>query len=104
MEKRTSIIGIPQCVASHTLKCLNENNISCQYEGVDQAGRLLMKLNYASNQDGYLQELISEMEEDEKAFTSLIQIGTLMLLNEIAKTKASIELAQLKKKHGNKQK
>lgn len=102
MEKRTSIIGIPQCVASHTLKCLNENNISCQYEGVDQAGRLLMKLNYVSNQDGYLQELISEMEEDEKAFTSLLQIGTLMLLNEIAKAKASMELAQLKKKQGNK--
>jgi hypothetical protein len=104
MEKRTSIIGIPQCVASHTLKSLNDNNISCQYEGVDQAGRLLMKLNYVSNQDGYLQELISEMEEDEKAFTSLLQIGALMLLNEIGKAKASIELEQLKKKYGNKQK
>lgn len=104
MKKSTSIIGIPQCVASHTLKCLNENNISCQYEGVDQAGRLLMKLNYLSDQDGYLKELIAEMEEDEKSFTSLLQIGTLMVLNEIAKEKASLELAQLKKKHGNKQK
>jgi len=104
MEKRTSIIGIPQCVASHTLKCLNEKNISCQYEGVDQAGRLLMKLNYFSDQDGYLKELIADMEEDEKSFTSLLQIGALMLLNEINKAKASMELAQLKRKHGNKQK
>lgn len=104
MEKKTSIIGIPQCVASHTLKCLNENNISCQYEGVDQAGRLLMRLNYLSVQDKYLQELIADMEEDEKSCTALLQIGTLMILNEIAKAKASMELAQLKKKHGNKQK
>lgn len=102
MEKRTSIIGIPQCVASHTLECLGKNNITCQYEGLDQAGRLLMRLNYLSDQDGYLKELISEMEEDEKSFTSLLQIGTLIFLNEIAKAKASIELEQLKKKHGNK--
>ncbi len=103
MEKRTSIIGIPQCVASHTLKCLNQNNISCQYEGLDQAGRLLMRLNYLSDQDGYLQELITEMEEDEKSFTSLLQIGSLIFLNEIAKVKASLELAQIIKKDGNKQ-
>lgn len=103
MEKKTSIIGIPQCVASHTLKCLNENNISCQYEGVDQAGRLLMRLNYLSDQDGYLKELISEMEEDEKSFTTLLEIATLIFLNEISKVKAALELAQLKKKHGNKQ-
>lgn len=103
MEKKTSIIGIPQCVVSHTLKCLNENNISCQYEGVNQAGRLLMKLNYLSDQDGYLQELIDEMEEDEKSFAFLLQMGVLIFTNEIAKAKASLELAQLKKKHGNKQ-
>ncbi len=103
MEKKTSIIGIPQCVASYTLKCLNENNISCQYEGVDQAGRLLMRLNYLSSQDGYLQELVNEMEEDEKNFTALLQIGVLIFVNELAKTKASLEFALLKKKHGNKQ-
>ncbi|MBA3705505.1 MAG: hypothetical protein H0W84_06270 [Bacteroidetes bacterium] len=103
MEKRTSIIGIPQCVASHTLKCLNENNISCQYEGVDQAGRLLMKLNYLSDQDKYLQKVIADMEEDEKSFTLLLQVGTLMFLNEIANAKALMELSQLKKKHGIKQ-
>lgn len=102
MEKRTSIIGIPQCVASHALKSLNKNNISCQYEGVDQAGRLLMRLNYLSSQDGYLQELVNEMEEDDKNFTALLQIGVLMFVNELAKTKASLELALLKKKHGNK--
>ena len=85
MEKRTSIIGIPQCVASHTLKCLSENNISCQYEGVDQSGRLLMRLNYLSDQDGYLKELINEMEEDDKNSTALLQIGVLMFVNELAK-------------------
>ena len=103
MEKRTSIIGIPQCVASHSLKCLNEKNITCQYEGVDQAGRILMRLNYLSDQDGYLQELINEMEEDEKQFTTLLQVGVLIFVNEIAKTKAALELAQLKRKHGSKQ-
>lgn len=103
MESKTSIIGIPQCVASYALRSLNENNINCWYEGVDQAGRILMRLNYLSGQDGYLQELLTEIEADEKNFTALLQIGVLMFVNEIAKAKATLELAQLKKKHGNKQ-
>lgn len=103
METKTSIIGIPQCVASHTLKCLNENNITCQYEGVDQTGRILMKLNYLSDQDGFLQELITDMEEDEKSFSMLLQIGGLMLLDIISHAKTPINLQQIKKQHGSKQ-
>jgi len=103
MEKKTSIIGIPQCVASHTLKSLNEKNITCQYEGVDQTGRILMKLNYLSDQDGYLQELITDMEEDEKSFSMLLHIGGLMLLDIITQQGSPVNLNQIKKKYGNKQ-
>lgn len=46
MEKRTAIISIPQCVASHTLKKFEEKNITCHYEGIDQSGRILMRINY----------------------------------------------------------
>lgn len=103
MEKKTSIIGIPQCVASHTLKSLNENNITCQYEGVDQTGRILMKLNYLSDQDSYLHDLITDMEEDEKSFSMLLQIGGLMLLDIITQAGTPVNLQQIKKKHGIKQ-
>lgn len=102
MEKKTSTIGIPQRVASHTLKSLAENNFTCQYEGVDQAGRILMKLNYLSDQDGYLQKLIAEMEEGEQSITLLLEIGGLMLINEIAKARDNSVSTKLKKRDGSK--
>lgn len=102
MEKKTTIISIPQCVASHTLKSLTDNNITCQYEGVDQSGRIVMKINYLSDQHGFLRKLNKDMEEGEESINFLLEISGLILINEIANAKASIELAQIKKKDGNK--
>ncbi len=104
MEKKTSIITIPQYMATFTLKGLYRNNISCQYEGIDQTGRILIRLNYLSDQDRYLRELFAEMEEGEKLLAALIQIGLLTILNETDITKFFTELAQLKKEYGNRQK
>jgi hypothetical protein len=104
MEKRTTIISIPQCVASHTLKNLEEKNIICHYEGIDQSGRILMKINYLSDQDSFLQKVVIDMEEGEKSMNLLLEITGLMFMNEIVKTKTASFLAQKQKPNGNKQK
>lgn len=102
MEKATAIISIPQCVASHTLKSLGENNIECNYHGVDLSGRILMKIEYQLVQQIYLQKLIEEMEESEKSFILLLEIGGLILMNEVEKVKPYLFSKQ--KYYGNKQK
>lgn len=102
MEKTKAIISIPQCVASHTLKSLGEKSIQCNYHGVDISGRILMKIEYQSVQEIYLQQLIVEMEESERSFNLLLEIGGLILMNEAVKVKTA--LLQKQKQNGNKQK
>ncbi|MCC7158555.1 MAG: hypothetical protein IT281_03350 [Ignavibacteria bacterium] len=102
MEKRTATISIPQCVAVDTLKKMEENKITCQYEGVDQSGRLLMKINYLSDQDGYLKKLIKEMNEGEQSMNLLLEICGAMFMNEIVKAKTAAFLEQIPKRNGNK--
>jgi len=102
MEKRTTIISIPQCVASHTLKNLGDNNITCHYEGIDPSGRILMKICYLSDQDSFLHKQITDMEEGEQSVNLLLEISGLMFMNEIVKARTATYLKQ--KSNGNKQK
>jgi hypothetical protein len=102
MEKTTAIISIPQCVASHTLKRLDEKSIQCNYHGVDLSGRILMKIEYQSAQEIYLQQLIVEMKESEKSFNLLLEIGGLILMNEAVNVNTAF--LQKQKQNGNKQK
>lgn len=102
MEKRTTTISIPQCVAADTLQKMEENKITCQYEGVDQSGRIVMKVNYLSDQDGYLKKLIRDMEEGERSVTLLLEISGLLFMNEIVKAKTAAFLEQIPKRNGSK--
>lgn len=102
MEKRTTTISIPQCVAVDTLKKMEENKITCQYEGVDQSARIIMKINYLSDQDGYLKKVIRDMEEGDKSITLLLEICGLMFMNEIIKAKTNAFLEKIPKRNGNK--
>lgn len=102
MEKRTATISIPQCVAADTLKKMEDNKITCQYEGVDQSGRIVMKINYSSDQDGYLKKLIREMDEGDKSITLLLEICGLMFMNEIIKAKTNAFLEKTPRRNGSK--
>ncbi len=94
MEKTTAIISIPQCVASHTLKSLNDNNISCHYQGIDPSGRIVMKMDYQSSQEKFLTDLIKDMEESEKSINLLFEVGSLIIMNEVVKSRATSLLKQ----------
>ncbi len=94
MEKTTAIISIPQCVASHTLKSLNDNNIPCHYQGIDPSGRIVMKMDYQSSQEKFLTDLIKDMEESEKSINLLFEVGSLIIMNEVVKSRATSLLKQ----------
>lgn len=87
---KTTIISIPQCVASHTLKSLDKNKITCQYIGIDLSGRILMEATYQSGQEKLMQEISEDMQEGEKAITLLLTIGTEIITEAILKYKTSI--------------
>lgn len=71
---KTSIMSIPQCAASHTLKSLSDNNINCLYMGVDVSGRILMQISFEQGQEKLIEELTVSMQECEKAINLLLQI------------------------------
>lgn len=70
---KTSIMSIPQCAASHTLKSLSDNNINCLYMGVDQSGRILMQITFEQSKNEFIEELTSGMQEYERAINLIIQ-------------------------------
>ncbi len=72
---KTTILAIPQCVASYTLKSLQENSINCEYVGLEEAGRILFQLEYGADQGKIIKELTNEMNECEKSINLLLSIG-----------------------------
>ncbi|MBI3521452.1 MAG: hypothetical protein HY062_19090 [Bacteroidetes bacterium] len=62
----TTMISIPACSASQTLKSLHINNISCKYMGIDQSGRILMQINFDQQQKELIRELTNYMEKSEE--------------------------------------
>lgn len=87
---KTTIINIPQCVASYTLKTLEENKITCQYIGIDLSGRILMEATYQSGQEKLIQKINEEMQESEKAIMLLFTIGTEILTEAVLEYKSSL--------------
>ncbi len=76
---KTSIIAIPQCVAVYTLTRLKENNIKVQYMGIEESGRILMEVEYKSQQEKIIKELIADMNECEKSVSLLLSIDSEMM-------------------------
>ncbi len=68
---KTTIISIPPCAASTALKSLHENNVNCKYVGIDQAGRILMELDYQETQNELIRELIINMQKTEQVVNEL---------------------------------
>ncbi len=100
MEKRTAKISIPQYVAAHTLRQLEENQITCQYEGVDQSGRIIMKINYDPLQNVVLKSILAEMENDDQAITLIFDLCGLIVVSEIMKSRANNFLSKIPAKNG----
>jgi len=104
MEKRTANISIPQYVAAHTLRQLEENRITCQYYGVDQFGRILMQVTYNPDQNNILKSITTEMEKDDQAINLLFDLCGLALANEIVKARTNLFLSKIPTRNGTKQK
>jgi uncharacterized membrane-anchored protein YjiN (DUF445 family) len=71
---KTTIISIPSCSASETLKSLHQNNIPCKYVGLDQAGRILMELKIEKNHEKLIAQLIMDIEKTEQFLSELQQV------------------------------
>lgn len=70
-KMNTTIISIPPCSASTVLQTLRNNNINCQYMGIDQSGRILMEITFANENISLIQELTIYMEETEKTLLTI---------------------------------
>jgi hypothetical protein len=63
---KTAIMSIPTCAASIVLIALNDHRIKCEYVGIDQAERILMRLRYEEAQEKRIEELTLYMNQSEK--------------------------------------
>lgn len=70
MSKKT-IISIPECAAKFVLKSLQENNIRCEYLGIDQAGKILMQSTHEEEQEELIGDLNGYMEKSEKLLSEI---------------------------------
>jgi len=66
MKKTTTIISIPEYLASNALKKLQENNITCKYMGIDQHDRILMQAEYEFENKDFIERIINRIEYAEK--------------------------------------
>jgi hypothetical protein len=86
-----TIIGIPPCAATNTLKSLHHSNLKCEYMGLDQSGRILMQVNYVESQAVYIKELIAYVEKNEQVFLELSGVINETLNKYIAKKEEKIK-------------
>lgn len=78
MSKKT-IISIPTCAASFVLKSLQENNIRCEYLGIDQLGKILMQSTHEDKQEELIGDLNDYIEKSEMCMNEINEaIKTLM--------------------------
>jgi (p)ppGpp synthase/HD superfamily hydrolase len=63
---KQKIISIPSCASEYVLKTLQENNIKCEYLGIDQAQKILMQISYQDEQEKLYRELNTHIEEADK--------------------------------------
>lgn len=69
---KTAIISIPQCAASHVLTSLQDNNMKCNYLGVDQGGKILMEVTYETAQEDLIGQLNKHIIKSEGIMTEII--------------------------------
>jgi hypothetical protein len=80
---KTTIMSIPQCAATDTLKKLGEKQIACEYMGIDSSGRIVMQIAFEENLQDLINELTRSMEESEKAMIQLFKVVDIALQNAI---------------------
>ena len=71
---KQKIISIPSCASEYVLKALQENNIKCEYLGIDQARKILMQITYQDEQEELYGELSNYTEEAENLLNEITQI------------------------------
>lgn len=92
-----TLISIPGNTATSVLKSLHLNRIACNYVGLDQAGRLIMEINYEPAQE----ELIKDLNEYMKHSEELLLAITASVNEALDKQRQELfrSLDELKKKH-----
>lgn len=72
-EIKTSMISIPPYGAD-ALKSLQANAIPTRYLGLDQSGRLLMEIDYTSDQAELIRQITTQMQKSEELVAEFTHI------------------------------
>lgn len=72
-EIKTSMISIPPYGAD-ALKSLQINSIPTRYLGLDQSGRILMEIDYTSDQAELIRQITTQMQKSEELVAEFTHI------------------------------
>ncbi len=103
---KTAIISIPECATSHVLTSMQDNNMKCNYLGIDQGGKILMEVTYEITQEDLMGHLNKHIIKSEEILTELYNSYREYIKiqdkesDEVLK-KIKEKLAQINNKHNN---
>ncbi len=70
----TTLLHIPNCVVGSAFAKLENKSIKADYVGMDESGRVILKVAYSEWQKQSLERIINELETDAKAFILALDI------------------------------